>query len=42
MAAVVRNFDAIDTAKKGYVTVSEIRAYRKAQRAAHKASKPKT
>lgn len=34
MKRVAKNFAAIDTDKKGYVTIEEIRAYRKAQRAA--------
>jgi hypothetical protein len=27
MTSVVRNYDVIDTAKKGYVTIDEIHAY---------------
>jgi hypothetical protein len=34
-AYVSKNFAAIDSAKKGYVTVDDIRAYAAAQRAAH-------
>ena len=36
---VANNFDAIDTSKKGYVTVEDIRAYNRAQRAAKRAAK---
>ena len=39
MTRVANNFDAIDTKKNGYVTVEDIRAYNKAQRAARRASK---
>lgn len=39
MKAVVKNFSAIDTDNKGYVTLDEIHNYMKAKRAAHKAKK---
>ena len=39
MTRVAKNFDAIDTEHKGYVTPAEIKAYNKAQRAAKKAAK---
>ena len=39
MPAVARNFDAIDTARRGYVTIDEVRAYTRAQRAARKAAR---
>ncbi|MGI4953368.1 MAG: EF-hand domain-containing protein [Janthinobacterium lividum] len=38
MTRVVRNFDAIDNGKKGYVTLAEIHAFNKAKRAARKAT----
>jgi hypothetical protein len=38
---VVRNFDAMDSAKKGYVTMDDWHAFNRAQRAAHKAAAPK-
>ena len=36
---VVSNFDAIDAKKNGYVTMEDIRAYNRAQRAAHRAAR---
>lgn len=33
MRGVARNFDAIDADRKGYVTVADIRAFRRARRA---------
>ncbi len=39
MNAVVRDFDAIDTAKRGYVTLDDIRAFRKQRRAARRAAR---
>ena len=39
MGRVAKNFDAIDTGHKGYVTLAQIKAYNKAQRAARKSSK---
>ena len=39
MPAVARNFDAIDTGRKGYVTIDDIRTYNRAQRAARKAAR---
>jgi len=38
MTRVVRNFDAIDSGRKGYVTLAEIHAFNKAKRAARKAT----
>jgi hypothetical protein len=38
--SVARHFDAIDTAKKGYVSEDDIRAYHKAQHASHRAPTP--
>lgn len=38
MTRVATNFTAIDTGKKGYVTVEDIRAYNRAQRMARKAA----
>jgi hypothetical protein len=40
MHTVERHFAAIDTDKKGYVTVEEIRAYFRAARHAHSMAKP--
>lgn len=40
MRAVVRNFDKIDAAKHGYVTLDDIRAYRAKRRAERRAQKP--
>ena len=37
--AVVRDFADIDTARRGYVTLDEIKAHRKAVRAAKRAAK---
>ena len=39
--SVARDFDAIDTTHKGYVTVDDIKAHRKAARAARHAAKTK-
>ncbi len=39
---MTKNFAAIDSAKKGYVTVEDIRAYSSAQRASHKKPVPAT
>lgn len=39
MTRVAKNFDAIDTSRKGYVTMDDIRAYNRAQRAARKAAR---
>lgn len=36
---VAQNFDAIDNAKHGYVTMDDIRAYNRAQRQARKAER---
>ncbi len=36
---IARNFAAIDTAKKGYVTMDDIKAYYASRRAAHHAAK---
>ncbi len=36
---IAHNFAAIDTAKKGYVTMDDIKAYYAARRAAHRAAK---
>ncbi len=41
MVAVARDFAAIDTAHKGYVTVDDIKAHRHAVRMAKKAAKQK-
>jgi hypothetical protein len=38
MTRVVRNFDAIDSGKKGYVSLADIHAFNKAKRAARKAT----
>ncbi len=38
MSAVAKNFDAIDTAKKGYVTLDELNAY---YRTRHRTTTPK-
>jgi hypothetical protein len=35
MPKIAKHFDAIDTAHKGYVTLDEIRAYRRAMRKQH-------
>ena len=40
MPMVARNYDAIDTAHKGYVTVDEVRAFARARRAARRAAAP--
>ena len=40
MVAVARDFAAIDTTQKGYVTADEIKAHRRDVRLAHKAAKP--
>jgi len=40
MNAVVRDFADIDTARRGYVTMDEIKAHRRAVRLAKKAAKP--
>ena len=37
MRLVVRHFDEIDSAHKGYVTVDDLRAYRRTQAAARRA-----
>jgi hypothetical protein len=37
---VARHFAEIDTAKKGYVTEDEIKAWEKAERAQHRAAQP--
>lgn len=39
MPRVARNFDAIDTGHRGYVTEDDIRAYNRSQRAARKAAR---
>jgi hypothetical protein len=39
MVAITRDFAAIDTTQKGYVTVDEIKAHRRAVRLARKAAK---
>ncbi len=39
MPAIARNFAAIDTAKKGYVTMDDIKAYYAARRAARRAAR---
>ncbi len=39
MNAVVRDFADIDTARRGYVTMDEIKAHRRAVRLAKKAAK---
>lgn len=39
MPRVAKNFDAIDTGHKGYVTMDDIRAYGRAQRAARRAAR---
>ncbi len=39
MPSVARDFAKIDTANQGYVTVDQIREYRRATRAAHRAAK---
>lgn len=41
MTRVVRNFAAIDPGHQGYVTVADIQAYNRSQRAAHKAAAAK-
>lgn len=41
MNAVVRDFAEIDTAKRGYVTLDDIRAHRRAVRQAKKTAAPK-
>jgi hypothetical protein len=41
LTRVVRNFDAMDSAKKGYVTMDDWHAFNRAQRAARKAAAPK-
>ena len=38
MTRVAKNFEAIDAGHKGYVTLAEVKAYNKAQRAAKKAA----
>lgn len=38
MPAIARNFAAIDTAKKGYVTMDDIKAYYAGRRAARRAA----
>ena len=40
MVAVARDFAAIDTTQKGYVTADDIKAHRRAVRLARKAAKP--
>ncbi len=40
MNAVVRDFADIDTARRGYVTMDDIKAHRRAVRLAKKAAKP--
>lgn len=42
MPRVARNFDAIDTGRKGYVTIDDIRSYNRAQRAERKAERSGT
>lgn len=42
MSHVARDFAAIDLASHGYVTVDDIRTYRRAQRAARQAAAPGT
>ncbi len=39
MPRVAHNFDAIDTGRKGYVTIDDIRSYNHAQRAERKAER---
>ena len=39
MPAVARNFAAIDTEHKGYVTIDEIQAYQRQTRAAARAAR---
>ena len=41
MPAVARNFDAIDTGRKGYVTIDDIRTYNRAKRAERRTDKPR-
>lgn len=41
MPSIARNFAAIDTGKKGYVTMDDIKAYYAARRAAHHAAAAK-
>ena len=41
MPAVARNFEAIDTGRKGYVTIDDIRGYNRAKRAERRAEKPR-
>ncbi len=38
MPAIARNFADIDTAKNGYVTMDDIKAYYARRRAAHRAA----
>ena len=38
MVRIVRNFPAIDANHQGYVTMQDIQAYGRAQRAAHRAA----
>ena len=40
MVRIVRNFDAIDSQRRGYVTMEDIRTYSRAQRAARRAAQP--
>ena len=40
MVRIVRNFDAIDAQHRGYVTMQDIAAYRRAQREARRAAQP--
>ena len=42
MPRIARNFDAIDTGRKGYVTIDDIRSYNRAQRAERKAERSST
>jgi hypothetical protein len=41
MTSTVKNWDAIDKDKKGYVTMDDLKAYAAAQRAAHHAATTK-